>query len=244
MTVTVGAVARVGRCVAAAALLAGLVSACDGAAVKRSRARDRGPGQTTTTTPAPTTTTTAPPFVGSVEAVAAADLAHSWRAGCPVAPSGLRLLRLRHWGFDNQAHDGVLVIHASVADEVLGIFGRLYEARFPIRQMQSVDDYEGSDDASMAADNTSGFNCRLAVASGPPHWSRHAYGLAIDVNPVENPYVFGGDVLPPAGAEYVDRSNVRPGMAVPGGVLLEAFAEAGWEWGGTWAEPDYQHFAR
>jgi hypothetical protein len=96
----------------------------------------------------------------------------------------------------------------------------------------------------MAADNTSGFNCRRAVASGPPQWSVHAYGEAIDVNPVQNPYVFNGGAQPAAGAAYVSRSDVRPGMAEPGGVLNDAFASVGWYWGGRWSpSPDYQHFS-
>src|SRR5262249_47471411 len=99
-------------------------------------------------------------------------------------------------------------------------------------------------DASMAADNTSAFNCRFAVATGPKHWSAHAYGEAIDVNTIENPYREGGSVLPPAGRRYLDRSDVRPGMAVPGGVLVQAFASVGWLWGGRWTgSPDYQHFS-
>jgi hypothetical protein len=96
----------------------------------------------------------------------------------------------------------------------------------------------------MAADNTSGFNCRLAVTTGPPAWSVHAYGEAIDVNPVQNPYLEGGIVQPAAGRAYLVRSDIRPGMAVPGGVLVAAFASVGWYWGGRWtASPDYQHFS-
>jgi hypothetical protein len=105
--------------------------------------------------------------------------------------------------------------------------------------------YGGSDDRSAAADNTTGFNCRRAVASGPPRWSAHAYGTAIDINDLENPYLLGARVIPPAGAAYRDRTHIRPGMAVPGGVLVRAFAAAGWLWGGRWAgSPDYQHFSR
>jgi hypothetical protein len=96
----------------------------------------------------------------------------------------------------------------------------------------------------MAADNTSAFNCRYTVAPGPKHWSVHAYGEAIDVNPVENPYLEGGRVLPPRGRAYADRSRARAGMAVSGGTLVTAFAAAGWQWGGRWtASPDYQHFS-
>jgi hypothetical protein len=108
--------------------------------------------------------------------------------------------------------------------------------------MQPVDVYGGSDDASMAADNTSGFNCRYVA--GTTRWSAHAYGLAIDVNTVENPYLVAGSVLPPAGTAFLDRAVHRPGMAVPGGDLVTAFASVGWQWGGRWASPDYQHFSK
>jgi hypothetical protein len=111
--------------------------------------------------------------------------------------------------------------------------------------MQPVSRYGGSDDRSMAADNTSAFNCRYAVAPGPKRWSVHAYGEAIDVNTVENPYLEGGRVLPPAGKPFTDRHRARPGMAVPGGTLVRAFASVGWLWGGRWtASPDWQHFSR
>jgi len=97
---------------------------------------------------------------------------------------------------------------------------------------------------SLNHDNTAAFNCRYAVAPGPKHWSVHAYGLAIDVDPVENPYLEGGRVHPRAGRAYLDRSRVRPGMAVPGGLLVRSFAAVGWQWGGRWAgSPDYQHFS-
>lgn len=197
----------------------------------------------TTVAPAPPSSTAVPAFSGVVVRVTAADLASSWRPGCPVAPADLRRLELSYWGFDDRHHTGALVVHAAEADNVIGIFLRLYERRFPIRRMEPIDVYGGSDDASIAADNTAGFNCRNAVASGPPQWSAHAYGRAIDVNPVENPYIFQGDVLPPAGRDFIDRANVRPGMAVRGGELVAAFAAAGWSWGGVWANPDYQHFS-
>lgn len=147
------------------------------------------------------------------------------------------------WGFDGRPHTGTMIVNASVAGAVLEVFGRLYAQRFPIRQMQPVDVYGGSDPASMAADNTSAFNCRNAVAPGPPRWSAHAYGEAIDVNTVENPYVEGNDVQPPAGSAFVDRSMHRPGMAFYGGELVSAFAAVGWQWGGRWSDPDYQHFS-
>ncbi len=201
---------------------------------------------TLVTTAAPTTTVAAmpgPTFTGSVSPVTAADLGSSWRPGCPVAPDDLRLLRVSYWGFDDQPHGGSIVVAASVTAAILEVFRILYDERFPIRRMEPVDVFGSDDDASMAVDNTSGFNCRPAVAEGPPHWSNHAYGLAIDVNPIENPYILSGRVLPPAGAEFLDRSAYRSGMAVAGGVLVEAFETVGWGWGGVWSNPDYQHFS-
>jgi hypothetical protein len=184
-------------------------------------------------------------FVGTASDLTAQDVPYTWRQGCPVGPGQLSLLHLSYWGFDNQPHVGTMVVNKSVVPDVLKVFESLYRQRFPIRQMQPEDAYRGSDPDSMAADNTSGFNCRNAVAAGTPHWSVHAYGEAIDVNTVENPYIFGSDVMPPAGAAYRDRSAVRPGMAVPDGVLVKAFAAVGWQWGGRWSDsPDYQHFSK
>jgi hypothetical protein len=183
-----------------------------------------------------------PRFAATVHPVTAGELPYSWRAGCPVGPAQLRLLRLSYWGFDRKRRIGSLVVRDRVARDVVAVFRRLYAVRFPIRRLRKVDAYRGSDDASMAADNSSGFNCRFV--SGTRRWSQHAYGEAIDVNPVENPYVYRGTARPPAGAAYVDRSKVRPGMAVAGGVLVSAFAAVGWKWGGVWrGSPDYQHFS-
>ena len=151
---------------------------------------------------------------------------------------------MAYWGFDGKQHIGAVVVNARVVAQVTAVFDRLHRAHFPIRRMTPIAAYGGSDDRSMAADNTSAFNCRYAVAPGAKHWSAHAYGEAIDVNPIENPYVQGSRVLPPAGGAYVDRSKARPGTAFSGGALVSAFAASGWRWGGRWtASPDYQHFS-
>ena len=186
----------------------------------------------------------APPFSHAVLPVTRAQLPHSWRPGCPVAPSHLRRVRLGYWGCDGRAHTGTLVVNRSVTGDVVVVFQRLYQARFPLRRLRQVDLYGGNDERSLEADNTAGFNCRYALAPGPRRWSTQAYGLAIDVNPVENPYLEGGRVHPRAGRAYLERSKVRPGMAVPGGLLVQAFASVGWDWGGRWSgSPDYQHFS-
>ena len=185
-----------------------------------------------------------PPFVAKVEHVTRADLGGSWRPGCPVGPAQLRRIRLSYIGFDGRAHVGELVVNRRVVGAVTQIFRRLYGERFPIRSLKPIDDFHGSDTRSMAADNTSSFNCRYAVAPGPKSWSMHAYGEAIDVNTVENPYIQNGRVTPPNAKAYADRTNVRPGMAVESGALVRAVALAGWSWGGRWrASPDYEHFS-
>ena len=186
----------------------------------------------------------APPFGHTVSRVTAAQLPHSWHVGCPVSPAQLRRLRLTYWGFDGRAQTGTLVVNARAVSPLTRVFSRLYAARFPIRRMRPIDAYGGSDERSLDADNTAAFNCRYAVASGPKHWSVHAYGLAVDVNPVENPYLEAGRVHPRAGRAYLDRSRYRRGMAVRGRLLVNAFASVGWPWGGRWTgSPDYQHFS-
>jgi hypothetical protein len=181
----------------------------------------------------------APSFDGTIEPVRWSELRHSYREGCPVEPAQLRTVHVSHWDFAGKPHLGAIVVSREHAAAVLTVFRKLWEARFPIRRLQPVSAYRGSDDASMAADNTSGFNCRFV--GGTSRWSMHAYGEAIDVNPVENPYVQGGRVSPPAGRAYVDRSRGRKGMALANGVLVRAFASVGWKWGASFG--DYQHFS-
>jgi hypothetical protein len=146
--------------------------------------------------------------------------------------------------FDGRTHLGTMIVNESVTNSVIRVFKLLDQAAFPIKEMTPESAYHGNDNAAAAADDTSGFNCRFAVASGAPRWSVHAYGEAIDVNDVQNPYIDGVVIIPPTGATYRNRSDVRPGMAVLHGTLVDAFATIGWQWGGRWtATPDYQHFS-
>ena len=168
----------------------------------------------------------------------------SWHRGCPVGLGRLRLLELSYRGFDGDAHRGRLVVHRRFDDELIAVFKRLYAIGYPIRRMELIDRYGADDRRSMAADNTSAFNCRYVA--GTNRWSMHAYGLAIDLNPVENPYVSGSHVSPPAGREYADRSGDAAGMIHDGDRVVKAFARrAGWEWLGDGPGPvrDYQHFS-
>ncbi|MEX2557590.1 MAG: M15 family metallopeptidase [Actinomycetota bacterium] len=182
--------------------------------------------------------------VSTLDAATRARMTFSWRTGCPVPLKDLRILRMTHRGFDRRVHAGELVVHEDHAGAVLGVFRSLFDAEFPIERMELVDEYEGDDDLSMAANNTSAFNCRPSTGS-PGEWSQHAYGLAIDINPVQNPYVTkSGSVEPPKGAAYVDRSTKAPGVIHRNDAVVQAFARIGWEWGGDWTSAkDYQHFS-
>ncbi len=134
-------------------------------------------------------------------------------------------------------------MHEDEAQRVHAVLRMLFEARFPIQRMLLVDEYEGDDDRSMAANNTSAFNCR-EVTGRPGVWSEHSYGRAIDINPIQNPYVLDGTVLPAAGVPYTDRSKNKQGMIHADGPVVRAFAAIGWSWGGNWRSPtDYQHFS-
>jgi hypothetical protein len=166
----------------------------------------------------------------------------TWRPGCPVGLAALRHVSVPFVGFDGRAHRGAVVVHNGAARDIVAVFRELYRARFPIRRMRPIQAYGGDDFTSIEADNTSAFNCR--PVAGTSRWSEHAYGRAIDVNPLENPYVSGGRTSHRGSDAYVARSPYRRGMAVEGGALVAAFDRAGWGWGGRWSgDRDYQHFS-
>ena len=167
--------------------------------------------------------------------------------GCPVALSDLRLVTVTHWGFDGRPHTGQLVVNRDVAKPVTTVFRKLYRLKFPIRHMKLGDLY-GPRRARPADGDVSGsFECRRAVpspcGSGSGNWSNHAYGHAIDLNPMENPYVGCGAVYDPTSRPYVDRSRRRKGMVTP--AVVRAFKSIGWGWGGDWSgdTKDYMHFS-
>jgi D-alanyl-D-alanine carboxypeptidase len=167
----------------------------------------------------------------------------SWHEGCPVPLRQLRLIRVSHHGFDGERYIGKLVVNRDAVGAMRTAFRSMWRKNFKIRKMWLVDVYDGNDRRSMRADNTSAFNCRFVA--GTTSWSQHAYGRAIDINPVENPYVGSdGSVSPKKGEPYVDRSQQKKGMIHADDSTVRAFQRAGWGWGGYWSSAkDYQHFS-
>jgi len=169
-----------------------------------------------------------------------------WHKGCPVSLAQLRVLTVRHWGFDGRTHTGQLVVNAKATAVLGGVFERLYRLRFPIRHLRFSDAY-GKQPAD--GDISGSFECRQAVpspcsgGSGTGTWSNHAYGPAVDLNPIENPYTGCGRTRERASRPYLDRSRLRNGMVTP--AVVRAFAAIGWGWGGSWSgsTKDYMHFS-
>lgn len=168
----------------------------------------------------------------------------TWRSGCPASPEDLRQVSVTHWNFQKKRTTGVLIVHKDVAQEVSAIFRDLFRRGFQIERMTPIEEFNGDDDASMAANNTSGFNCR-DITGQPGKFSNHSWGLAIDINPLINPFVKGDKVYPPAGRQYLNREREVAGSINSGSYVVKRFTKAGWEWGGDWSSSkDYQHFEK
>ena len=184
-------------------------------------------------------------FASEVAAVPADVLARStWAPGCPVAVADLAYVRLTFWGFDDRRHTGELLVHASVADDLVSVFRTLYRERFPLEELRVTRRDELEAPPTGDGNGTGSFVCRPTTGSSSAY-SQHAYGLAIDLDPFQNPYVKGDLVLPELASSYADRDRHRPGMITADGVVVRAFARIGWTWGGTWRSlKDYQHFSQ
>lgn len=180
----------------------------------------------------------------------ARQVPHSWRAGCPVPPSGLRRIRINRIDYRKRVERGSVVVRAGEVGAVVKVLTASINNRFPIRMMRPTDHfYAGgrrtpmeSDKASMRAGNTSAFNCRPVVGN-PYRISQHSYGDAIDINTIENPYVTSSAVYPPGSREYLQRTPYRRGMILRDGVVATSMRALGWLWGARWSNPDYQHFS-
>jgi hypothetical protein len=167
----------------------------------------------------------------------------SWREGCPMPLSDLRLVRLLHWTPEESVQWGETIVDHQVVEDIEAIFSDLYAAKFPIHSMIPIHKFDGDDGKSMEANNSSSFNCR--TVGGTPTWSEHSYGRAIDLNPFWNPWVRDQKVDPPSAVAYRDRSDIRTGMITENGNVTKAFSSRGWKWGGLWSRAnDYQHFSK
>jgi hypothetical protein len=182
-------------------------------------------------------------FTITIEPLSGEPLERStWHSGCPVAAQQLHYLTVSFWGFDDRAHQGELIVNESEAERIGGVFETLFEARYPIEEMRIATPADVAAPPTGDGNNTSAFVCR--EVTGGTRFSEHAYGLAIDVNPFQNPYQRSELVLPELAAAYLDRGDARPGMILEGDVVVEAFDGNGWGWGGRWSSlKDYQHFA-
>jgi hypothetical protein len=174
---------------------------------------------------------------------------NSWRNGCPVPVKDLRYLRMKHINFNGEDQMGEMIVHKDISVEVTEIFRSLYNAEYPVNKMRLVSDYKGSDWQSIEADNTSAFNCRKAT--GSKKYSKHSYGKAIDINPIENPYIFrSGKSSHKASKPYLKRkrtsdSTSQRAILLPQDKAVKIFKEYGWKWGGDWSGvKDYQHFSK
>lgn len=169
---------------------------------------------------------------------------YSWKKNCPVPIKDLYYVQVPYWGYDNNVHQGELIVHKKVAKEVLYIFRELFYAKFPISKMKLIDEYQGSDDKSMEDNNTSAFNFR-PITGRKNVYSNHSYGLAIDINPLVNPFVTKKKVYPEKGKKYVNRKIKAPGLIRKNDFCYKLFKKHGWSWGGDWRTmKDYQHFEK
>ena len=167
----------------------------------------------------------------------------SYPDNAEVKLSDLRYLRLSYVDFDGKEQVGEMVCNKSIADDLVSIFRELYEARYPIRSIRLIDDFNGDDEASMAADNTSCFNYRKKT--GMRELSKHARGLAVDINPFENPYVRPSRVRPAGASAYADRTKDFPHKIDKTDLCYRLFRAHGFSWGGSWRSvQDYQHFEK
>ena len=174
---------------------------------------------------------------------------NSWRKGCPVDTIDLRYLKLTHINFDGKDTVGELIVHKNISDNMVSVMKELYTIGYPINQMRLVSEFKGNDWQSIEAGNTSAFNCRKAT--GSKKWSKHSYGRAIDINPIENPYVSrNGYISHKASIKYKKRRHIEDTPS-DRAVLLKndkatlIFKKYGFTWGGDWKSvKDYQHFVK
>ncbi len=166
-----------------------------------------------------------------------------WSPSCPVPLNDLRVVTVTHYNFGGQMVQGEIMVHMQITQKVVDIFKELFERKFPIHSVKLIQEFDGNDVLSMEANNSSAFNYRKIANTDKI--SMHSYGLAIDINPLQNPY-FRCDnqtissIQPSGGKDFLDRTNIQPGMVES---VVSLFTDRGFNWGGDWTSlKDYQHF--
>ena len=229
-----------------------LAIACSGPSLETSAPNSTGAAPSAALAPSQTATAGVPvdhppPFEGAVYHLGREAKAHvlamNWHPGCPVPLTSLRLVKVTYWDFKGNVRIGPLVLNEQVAGDVLWVFRQLFRAHFPIHRI-GLAPRPRPIDWDSTRNLTSSFNCRAATGN-PGSLSQHSYGWAVDINPLQNPYLNGdGSVLRAATKPYVDRSRDRPGMIHDGDIVVRSFATIGWGWGGGWDSiKDYMHFS-
>jgi len=258
-------VVRTLRAASAAFALAMAFAACTSSTANEAAPSTTGGGADVAATPTPAPTPamgsgvpaaepTRTRFAGRISQIPPAleeeMLGTTWHEGCPVPIADLRLLRFNYSGFDGEIKRGPMVVNASVAADLLWVFGQVFDAGFPMKRVglaRAFHERRWEDDPDTRRSVTASFNCRVVVTPDGPgdEFSQHAYGLAVDVNPLQNPFVRSDGWVHNAFARpYVDRAGELPGMIHEGDVVVRSFAAIGWAWGGRWSgDKDYMHFS-
>lgn len=169
----------------------------------------------------------------------------SYKENCTVPREELRYLHILHVGFDNNTHEGELIVNKRIAEDVLDIFKELYKAGYQIEKVRLIDEYNAQDELSMRDNNSSAFNFRYISYSTT--LSKHAMGLAVDINTLYNTYIKQVDgrlnIEPANAVQYVDRNRQFPHKIDHDDLCYKLFTKYGFEWGGDWEDSkDYQHF--
>ncbi|HEV2613903.1 MAG TPA: M15 family metallopeptidase [Gammaproteobacteria bacterium] len=161
---------------------------------------------------------------------------------CPLSPHDLVHVQVPYWGFDHKSHTGILVVNKNIEPQVKQIFEKIYQIKFPIEKIKPLEDYNNNEEKAMEDNDTFGYHCKK-MTSNSNRFSKHAYGLAIDINPVLNPYISHTKFLPVNGKIYADRTLNKPGMITKDSPIYTIFSDENWKWGGNWkAFKDYHHF--
>lgn len=163
---------------------------------------------------------------------------------CPLSSHDLSSIDITYWGTDQKSHTGILVVNKNIADDTQKIFQEIYKIKFPIEKIAPLSDYKNNEEQAMEDNDSFGYHCKK-MTSNSNLYSKHAYGLAVDINPEFNPYINARHniLLPKNSEDYANRENIKPGMITKNSPIYSIFLQHHWKWGGDWKSiKDYHHF--